>query len=270
LSDILLSNFTIFNYNKIENLIVFGDSHSAVNTNFTDMSYTGKNCSRGKNWPLYLIKLNNMTLWNFSVGGSVVDEKLVRKSKFYKIDFKKQYSYFYEKMSKGKIFYNKWNSNNSLFVIWIGNNDIKYLYRNNMKMEIDVITYELFNIIEKIYDLGARNILILKLLPIYRAPTYRGKKKKEVQIFNINIKSKSEKFFNKHLNSNLIIYNTVEIFEDIINNCNKYKFKDCIHAWTNNEEKKIKEYFWINSHISDLGNKILSNNINDLLSSINT
>jgi len=42
LSDILLSNFTIFNYNKIENLIVFGDSHSAVNTNFTDMSYTGK------------------------------------------------------------------------------------------------------------------------------------------------------------------------------------------------------------------------------------
>ncbi|KAG4102900.1 hypothetical protein H8356DRAFT_929928, partial [Neocallimastix lanati (nom. inval.)] len=71
---VLLSNSTKFNYNKIENLIVFGDSHSTVLTNFTDMSYTGWNFSGGKNWPLYLIDFNNIKLWNYAVRGAYINK----------------------------------------------------------------------------------------------------------------------------------------------------------------------------------------------------
>jgi len=73
-SVIMLSNSSKFDYNKIENLIVFGDSQSSVDTNFTDMSYTGNSHSGGKNWPLYLLKFNNnMKLLNFATRGAVVD-----------------------------------------------------------------------------------------------------------------------------------------------------------------------------------------------------
>jgi len=132
-SVILLSNSTKFDFSKIENLIVFGDSHSAVNTNFTDMSYTGVNHSGGKNWPLYMIELNkNMNLWNFAVGGSYIDEKLVKMWQWYKIDLKGQFNLFHEKMSKDKTLSNSWNKYNSLYALWIGNNDIRNLYGINV------------------------------------------------------------------------------------------------------------------------------------------
>ncbi|KAG4083691.1 hypothetical protein H8356DRAFT_967623, partial [Neocallimastix lanati (nom. inval.)] len=52
------------------------DSHSSVQTNFTDMTYTRNNCSRGKNWPIHLIDLHNMILWDYALGGLIIDEKL--------------------------------------------------------------------------------------------------------------------------------------------------------------------------------------------------
>jgi len=35
-----------------------------------------KNSSGGKNWPLHLIDLHEMTLWNFAIGGAVIDTKM--------------------------------------------------------------------------------------------------------------------------------------------------------------------------------------------------
>jgi len=94
-SIILLSNYTKFNYNDSKNLVVFGDSHSAVGTNYTDMSYSYWNHSGGKNWPMYMEEFNkNLKLWNYAKGGSLIDEKLVIIPKYYKIDLKKQYEYF--------------------------------------------------------------------------------------------------------------------------------------------------------------------------------
>ena len=100
-------------------MIVFVDSHSATGTNFTDMNYTGRNHSGGKNWPLYLRDFNNMKLWNYAVGGSVIDNKVLSNPRDDKIDLLKQYELFYEKMSYGKIYFNVWNKNNSLFAFFL-------------------------------------------------------------------------------------------------------------------------------------------------------
>eukprot|EP00833_Pecoramyces_ruminatium_P001778 jgi/Orpsp1_1/1175810/evm.model.c7180000055296.1 len=167
-SQILLSNYTLFNYDEITNLIVFGDSHSAVETNFTDMTYSGKNRSLGKNWPLHLIGLHNMTLWDFAVTSSTINNNTFKKN----INFKEnQYNYFNNMMIKGKRFYNRWNSSDSLFTIWIGNVDIKNITKyKNIKIYSNNILNDMFKTIEKLYKLGARNILLMNIFPYEKTP----------------------------------------------------------------------------------------------------
>ncbi|KAG4083687.1 hypothetical protein H8356DRAFT_1283757 [Neocallimastix lanati (nom. inval.)] len=237
------------------------------------MTYTGKNHSGGKNWPLQLKDLHNMTLWNYSMGGSLIDIKLINDCKWCKNDLREQYSYFYENMLNNKFFYQKWNSNNSLFVIFTGHNDMKKVRRENIEMDISNITNGFFNIIEDLYNVGARNILIFELLPVYRGPAryrfYKKVKKEDVLMFNNYIKINAKNFFNKHSNANIIIYNILERVENIIDNCYMFGFKDCTNAYKNNETENIRDYLWKNSHLSEQGNKILTNDIDSILSSLN-
>jgi len=79
---ILLSNYTRFNYNYIKNLITFGDSHSDVKTNFTDMSYLGHNFNSSKTWPILLSDIHNMTLWSFATTGAVINLNITYKENF--------------------------------------------------------------------------------------------------------------------------------------------------------------------------------------------
>jgi len=274
-SIILLSNSTTFNYSKIENLIVFGDSHSVIDTNFIDMTYTGLNHSRGKNWPLYLIEFNHMKLWNYALGTSVINNKYSLE----RHDLKEQFEHFYENMSNGKRFNNVWNENNSLFVFWFGANDVNVL---NQEVFDEVIT-DLFNIINKIYNIGGRNLLLFGAFPIHKNPLraswYKHKNctiddcsviKNEVSTFNNKIIEKGKIFFEKYKDVNIIYYSTVDIIEHIISNCNRYEFKNCINAWKFNKKNNLHEYFWVDSHISSRANKILAKNINDLLKSLNS
>ncbi|KAG4097209.1 hypothetical protein H8356DRAFT_1395032 [Neocallimastix lanati (nom. inval.)] len=253
-----------FDYNRIENLIVFGDSHSVVGTNYTDMTYTGRNHSGD---------FNNMKLWNYATPRAPIYEKLFNDSR----DLKTQCDYFYENMTKGKKFCNTWNENNSLFAFWFGTIDIGF--RNHNYKTIEELSENFFNLIKRMYDYGLRNILILSAPPLYIIPSHRNFSKcrgisdencikflkNEVLTFNDEIIAKSNIFFNKHTDINLIYYSTVDIFENIISNCNEYKFKDCINTWGRDKKKNVNDYFWANSHISDLANKILAENINNLL-----
>jgi len=185
-------------------------------------------------------------------------------------------------MSEGKKFYKVWNKTNSLFAFWFGACDIGYRKNGTLDEIID----NLFNIISKIYDIGARNILILEAPPIYRNPFrskfYKEKKctyencdqiKNDVYIFNNNIIKNSKIFFDKYSDTNIIIYDTVSKFENIISECNMYKFKNCTHAWSsvkNRNKNNINEYFWANSHLTSLANKYIAKDINDLLNSLNS
>jgi len=242
------------------------------------MTYTGKNHSGGKNWPLYLMEFNNIKLWNYAVGGAVINKKYLKNNNKNNIDLEKQYEYFHENMSEGKQFYNVWNKDNSLFTFWFGACDIGYRKYGS----IDEVTDNLFNIINKIYEVGARNILIFGSPPIYRNPYrsifYKNKGcskkdcnyiKNEVLTFNYNVVNKMKMFFEKYSDTNMFFYSTVEKFEEIIFKCKKYGFKDCINAWGYNKQKNINDYFWANSHISFKANKYLANDINEFLRSLN-
>ncbi|KAG4102877.1 hypothetical protein H8356DRAFT_1420714 [Neocallimastix lanati (nom. inval.)] len=279
---VMLSSSSKFDYNKIENLIVFGDSHSSVDTNFTDMSYTGNNHSGGKNWPLYLLEFNNnMKLLNFASRGAVVDSNIAfhRKNT---IDFLKQYKLFYEKTIFEKKSLNEWNSYNTLFAIYIGTNDIYHINhkckdeysifctKNNKQVidNINDIIDIIFNIIYKLYNTGARNIMIFTISP--KSYILNNYLKNDVIRFNDNIIEKSKYFFKKHSDINFIIYNITDKLKEIISNCTMYKFKDCTNMWKFNKENNLSDYLWFDSHLTDHGNKILAYDINYLLYSLST
>ena len=193
----------------------------------------------------------------------------------------KQYKLFYEKTTCEKKLLNEWNSYNSLFAIYIGTNDIFHInhkceneYSNfctkNNKSVIDNIkdiTDIIFNIIYKLYNIGAKNISILTLSP--RSYILNNYLKNNVLSFNYNIIDKSKYIFEKHSDINFIIYNTADKFRDVISNCNMYKLKDCTNMWKLNKNNNLTDYFWFDSHLTDHGNKILAEDINYLLYSLN-
>jgi len=52
-----------------QNIIIINkrDSHSSCKSDYD---------KKRKAWPVQLAEINNMTLWNFAIGGSVVDLKM--------------------------------------------------------------------------------------------------------------------------------------------------------------------------------------------------
>eukprot|EP00833_Pecoramyces_ruminatium_P004985 jgi/Orpsp1_1/1179017/evm.model.c7180000067602.1 len=123
LSEIFLSNNTVFNYDEIKNLVVFGDSQS----------------SSSYQWQNKLSYIHKMRLWNFAKSGAVVDLNITYRSPAHgSFDLIKEHRLFQEKMIYHKIS-NQWNGKNTLFAIHLGSNDIKDLYikkKNIMKIQI--------------------------------------------------------------------------------------------------------------------------------------
>ncbi|ORY54136.1 hypothetical protein LY90DRAFT_670219 [Neocallimastix californiae] len=273
-SILFLSNTTIFNYNDITELVVFGDSFSSVDTNYKDMSYTGENRSGGKNWPLQLKDMHNVTLWDFAARGAVVDFKIVPRDNF-KIDMLYEYQKFLDIMTEGKQYGDRWNSTSSLFAIWIGTNDILNVNRwKRVNREFDKVNKVLFNLVEGMYYEGARNFLFLNIPPMERSPyNKRGNRnylKNYITYFNKVIYNYSENLFKNHPDINLFIYDTNGQYNYILDRCNQYKYTDCKNAWNKMKgNPNIKKFFWSDfTHMSYRGNAYMAKDIEELLYSI--
>ena len=277
-SVILLSNSTKFNYNEIENLIVFGDSHSFAGTDFETMKFSKAILSNRRNWPLQLSDIHNMTLWNFATNGAVVSQNITYR-KNYPIDFIKQYELFYERMSNGKKYFSKWKSNNTLFTVYMGSNDIfDVQWVNNNKTineNLNDIIDILFDKIENAYNIGIRNYLIMNLCPFDKAPLNANHKykyiKSYIHYFNSLLVKNAEYLFNKYKDINIIIFDTNKEYNYIINHYKNYNFKSGTEAWSpSHRDDLLDNYFWRDfTHISNKANKILAEDINDFLNSIN-
>jgi len=164
-------------------------------------------------------------------------------------------------MSKGKTFFNKWDSKNSLFVIWVGYNDNdNILKKKETATEINEIVERMFNVIEDIHKVGARNILIMNVLPKYNCPAsskeIKDFLKQNILLFNKMLINNSERIFKIYNNLNIFVYDIFKRFENIINNYSKYGFKDCVNSIP--KGKNLNNYLWIKWHITDLRNKIIA------------
>lgn len=275
-STVLISKHTEFNYNNIKNLVVFGDSHSFMGTNYDNMTYSKDLLADRLNWPLRLTKIHNMTLYNYAANGAVVDLNIIYRKDF-PIDFIKQYELFYERMSPGKKYYDKWNSTDTLFAIYMGSNDVGHV--NNLKNNktvnenLDDILNIFFDKVEKIYQIGGKNLMIIMVSPLDLAPVSPKSKQiysANIQYFNCKLIEKSKELYNKYEDINIIVYDTNGEYKFIMKNYKKFNFISVTDMWKSNRSSKLDNFFWRdNTHISNKANAILAEDIDSLLNSIN-
>ncbi|ORY46733.1 hypothetical protein LY90DRAFT_509184 [Neocallimastix californiae] len=222
-----------------------------------------------------------MKLWNFAISGSVVTLELGLNFRRKFKDLFYQYNLFYERMSQGKKYFNQWNSNNTLFSIYMGSNDIKDInFINNNRTineNINYIVDIIFNKIECVKEIGGNNFLVINIPPFELAPINSKNKynyfKDEIFYFNNLLNKKAEELYIKYKDINIIIYNINNEYKYIMKNYKKYNFISCNDAWKLSENKvfsKLDQYFWRdNTHISNKANRIIAEDINELLISLN-
>jgi len=279
-----LSSTNKFKYSSLTNLVVFGDSLSSIDTNFFDMSYTGNNLSQGDNWTVQLKDLRNMTLWNFSVAGAVIDPDIVPRSLEFKTTFRDEYRYFLEKMTKGRKFADKWNSDNSLFAFWLGTTDILNLNHTAYPQEsinnvLETIVNVYFTSIKGLYDIGARNFLFINVqsiddMPGNSAAAGQGVQTNydvEVNYFNESLKKHCQEFNTQHPDTNFIVYNMFDEIKHIMDHFQEYNFSSNNDFWSDKglPQESAEQYLWADgTHTTFKTNNLFVGDINALLASI--
>jgi len=266
---------SLFDFNSLKNFVIFGDSLSSVDTNYDDMSYTGKNDAKGDNWPILLSKNGDITLWDFAAPGAVVDNFLVPRSE-YKISYIIQNQYFMDKMSAGKKFESKWNSNDTLFIYWFGTNDIIYIdhemYKNSLSETYDVIVNSLFHTLDKTYSIGARNFMFINELALDKFPKNETFNNQDIKMgtkkFNEGIETNASDFYKNHKDANVFVYNVNEEFNYILQFYEKFNFTSFNTTYNDNkhENDHINQYIWVDDvHLTSKVHEIISDDIYKLL-----
>ncbi|ORX83936.1 hypothetical protein BCR32DRAFT_266661 [Anaeromyces robustus] len=263
------SNKVDFNYFNITDLIVFGDSYSATYTNFETMKYTGKNASGGKDWPLHLLDLHDMYLWNFAWGGATMTNTYRVQS--HRFALPAQFKLFEQRMTKGKEFSN-WEGESSLFAIWFGINDmIKSTVSQEETVEIghDVV----FNLVaEGLYEYNARNFLFFNLPPMEIAPCMIKGGFSHIAEFveklNTSLKTKAEAFHKKHPDTNVMYYNTYDEFSYILENNQFFNVTYVKDEYYYHTKRDRRNFFWYDeTHPTDYVQKYLTDDLDKFLTS---
>lgn len=125
-------------------------------------------------------------------------------------------------MIKGKKS-NNWNSENTLFTFWFGINDLIRTTKSSdetIQQGQDV----LFDIANKIYDDGARNIIFFYLPPFNYSPYFlnvnnsRPDLPQFIESFNKSLKERVEEYHRAHPLANVFIYNAFDEFNFLLEN----------------------------------------------------
>ncbi|KAL6721295.1 hypothetical protein ACLMJK_000397 [Lecanora helva] len=171
-------------WGSIAYLFAFGDSYSS--TNFTisgeqpnpsnplgNPAYPGLTSSDGPNFIDFLTSTYNQSYvqtYNFGYGGAVINDSVVHNGfgptvKNFEDQVEKEFLPTYVN-NRGV----PWSSSNTLFSIFFGINDVT----NSWAMGNDSLNYEVIqsyqNLVNTLYNAGARNFLFLNVPPVDRSP----------------------------------------------------------------------------------------------------
>jgi len=140
--------------------------------------YPGGTTTVGPNWIDFDTAMFNNSLiltWNYAYGGATIDASLAPPFTPTVLSLTDQVNEFLSGTANKPVVA-PWTSNNALFSIWIGINDLSWSWwqTGDRLAYNDVLLDADFALVEKLYEVGARNFLFINVPPIQRSPYFLG------------------------------------------------------------------------------------------------
>lgn len=132
----------------------------------------------------------------------------------------------------------------------------------------DQILSEYFGLLEQLYNTGARNFLLLTIPTMWRSPLIAienggnapAKSKADITDWNAQLQSKIADFEKTHKDVNMMLYDTIPLWNDMQDHGSKYGFKETQTFCPNWDDPAfetnpssvgcdpIQTYFWFNDY----------------------
>ncbi|KAK1671571.1 hypothetical protein BDP55DRAFT_617426 [Colletotrichum godetiae] len=266
----------------LNTLFTFGDSYTRTGFYATrdqpsivnplgNPTYPGPTSANGQNWIQYLTTKHNASLlltYNFAQSGATVDTTLVTSS----IDVVSQVENGFIPNYTGNN--QTWGADSSLFGFFIGINDIGKSYTNGNSTDLHPLIFDRYaELVEEVYEAGARNFLFLNVPPLERMPrttqsSAAGERipleKAAVEDWNERLGVLVNDLRETHGDVTMFQYDTYGLFDRVIDTPGRYKetavYKNtttyCSAYQNGTPEPDTKwdnctyaanEYMWINS-----------------------
>ncbi|KIK56259.1 carbohydrate esterase family 16 protein [Collybiopsis luxurians FD-317 M1] len=241
----------------------FGDSYTqtgflpnetlpSAGNPFGNPPYPGFTATGGPNWIDFDTVTNNNSLiftYNYAFGGATIDASLVAPFEPTVLSVTDQVNQFLDTVAN-KPASTPWTSQNSLFSIWIGINDLgnSYFLSDNRTSFDTVLLNAEFALVEKLYDVGARNFLFLNVPPTDRSPlllsqstTAQAMLKANILDFNSQLVTFANNFKATHSGVKTFIWDANAAFTTILNDPTAFGFQDATSFGD------APNFFWINT-----------------------
>ncbi|KAF5321885.1 hypothetical protein D9619_002161 [Psilocybe cf. subviscida] len=228
----------------------FGDSYTqtgfTVNSTIPNDSnplgnpaYPGYTATGGANWVGFVTTQYNKSLlytYNYAYGGATIDANLVTPYTPTVLSLTDQVNQFLTSVAN-KPPATPWTSANSLFSIWIGINDIgnSYYLSGDRGAFSDTLLAAEFALVQKLYNVGARNFLFVNVPPIDRSPlmlaqdaSAQAAEKTVIAGFNSRLITKISQFVANNTGVKTFLWDSNAQFTTILNSPTSYGFKDAI------------------------------------------
>ncbi|MEM4986259.1 SGNH/GDSL hydrolase family protein [Collimonas sp. H4R21] len=217
----------------INKIVAFGDSLSDTQNIFNASQWTLPNSSswflgrfsNGKTWVEYFANNLQLPLYNWAIGGAGVDtQKLVIPGVIQQVQSYTEY------MQKAQ----NYQPQNTLFTMLIGGNDLV-----NYNSTVDQVISGETQALQSLIQAGARNILLLKLPDVSKAPVFGIKTTGATvaaQVIDLNTRlaalvSSLQAQYGSSLHIQL--FDTYALFNDLLSNPGKYQVSNTIQSCLN-------------------------------------
>ncbi|KAF6832641.1 hypothetical protein CPLU01_06037, partial [Colletotrichum plurivorum] len=216
-------------------------------------SLPGWTTSGGLNWLGFdITEFNQTTIlsYNLAVGGATTDITLIPTYREGIATFVDQVDNFYGAYVRGKTPWVSWKD--VLVGVWIANNDVGESYARNDTLSLyPKVSARYFEQVQRLYDAGARNFVLLTCAPQQLTPLMLEKGSESnaklaaaVDLYNQILEENAFKFEKSHRGSRVWLVRTTEAYETALNNPQAYGAPDA----TCTNEDGLSCLWWNNYH----------------------
>ncbi|OCB85936.1 hypothetical protein A7U60_g7070 [Sanghuangporus baumii] len=264
-------------YDGLKRLFIFGDSYSAVGyypgwpapseseplgipfpgQTWTEGDMDSMGDSTNANWVGHLVSFRrkdgkSLLVYDYAVGGHTINGMKSQVEKWFLPHAGKRPSWA------------PWDSKDSLFVTWVGINDCAYSRRHEENMK------NLFALEDELYEVGARNFLLIDVPPMHLSPAFRkldgpsNAENSSAFVWNEELHKGAKTFYEKHPDISLLMYSSWDIFNKVHENLGAFGF-------TKSDVKKRSGRIWMDHiHPTSRMHAIIADDLDEFLKKFQT